>query len=81
MVGIEAQARGRPAVAYAVGGITEWIAGAGIAVPRGDEHALAEAIVEVLDDTRWHEYAVVARGRASAYLPSAHVAKLLEVCF
>jgi glycosyltransferase involved in cell wall biosynthesis len=81
MVGIEAQARGRPAVAYAVGGIPEWIAGAGIAVPRGDEHALAEAIVEVLDDTRWHEYAVVARGRASAYLPSAHVAKLLEVCF
>ncbi len=37
LTGTEALARGRPVAAYRVGGVPEWIEGAGIAVPRGDE--------------------------------------------
>jgi len=79
LIGIEAQARGRPAVAYRVGGIPEWIGGAGIAVPRGDERALAEAIRSILHPRRWPAYAAAARGRAEAYRLEAHVTRLLEV--
>jgi glycosyltransferase involved in cell wall biosynthesis len=81
LLGIEAQARGRPAVAYAVGGVPEWIGSAGIAVPRGDEAALARAIVEVTDDERWKELAVRARQQAARYAPPAHAARILEFCF
>jgi hypothetical protein len=56
LIGIEAQARGRPAVAYGVGGISEWIGDAGIAVPRGDEAALASAIRTLLDEAAWPRY-------------------------
>jgi glycosyltransferase involved in cell wall biosynthesis len=81
LLGVEAQARGRPAVAYAVGGIPEWIGAAGIAVPRGDEGALARAIVEVTDDERWKEYALMARQQAAGSTAAAHVARILEFCF
>ncbi|HEY4439911.1 MAG TPA: glycosyltransferase family 4 protein [Candidatus Elarobacter sp.] len=80
LVGIEAQARGRPAVAYRVGGIPEWIGGAGIAVARGDERALAEAIRSIVNPRRWPAYAAAARSRAEAYRLDAHVTRLLEVC-
>lgn len=80
LVGIEAQARGRPAVAYRVGGIPEWIGGAGIAVERGDERALAEAIRAILNPRRWPVYSAAARSRAEAYRLDAHVTRLLEVC-
>jgi len=81
MVGIEAQARGRPAVAYAAGGIPEWVGNAGIAVPVGDEKALAAAIGQVIDDECWHAFAVAAREQAMTYTPETYVAKLLPLCF
>jgi glycosyltransferase involved in cell wall biosynthesis len=80
LVGIEAQARGRPAVAYEVGGIGDWIGGAGVAVKRGDEAALAGAIRHVLDDRTWSELSAAARARAEAYRLDAHVDRLLHLC-
>ncbi|MBV8581966.1 MAG: glycosyltransferase family 4 protein [Candidatus Eremiobacteraeota bacterium] len=79
LVGIEAQARGRPAVAYSVGGIEDWIAGAGIAVRRGDEAALAGAIRAILDETTWSTFSSAARARAEAYRLDTHVERLLHV--
>jgi glycosyltransferase involved in cell wall biosynthesis len=79
LVGIEAQARGRPAVAYRVGGIDDWIAGAGIAVRRGDEHALAAAIRTVFDRDAWPQYAFAARVHAERYRLAAHVARLVDI--
>ncbi|MDB5027673.1 MAG: hypothetical protein JWO66_1362 [Candidatus Eremiobacteraeota bacterium] len=79
LVGIEAQARGRPAVAYSVGGIDDWIAGAGIAVRRGDEAALASAIDSVLDDAIWPGLASAARLRAEDYRLDAHVERLFGI--
>jgi glycosyltransferase involved in cell wall biosynthesis len=67
LLGIEAQARGRPAVAYAVGGIPEWIGEAGECAPRGDEASLARAIATVTDPSRWPAYSAAARARASAH--------------
>jgi glycosyltransferase involved in cell wall biosynthesis len=79
LVGIEAQARGRPAVAYRVGGIGDWIGGAGIAVARGDEHALASAIGQVLDEPAWSGLAAAARSHAERYRLGAHVERLLGI--
>jgi glycosyltransferase involved in cell wall biosynthesis len=80
LVGIEGQARGRPAVAYHVGGIPEWMGDAGIAVQRGDEAALASAIRTVLDQAAWQHYSAAARRRAEAYHLDSHVTRLLELC-
>jgi glycosyltransferase involved in cell wall biosynthesis len=54
-VGIEAFARGRPVVAYDVGGVRSWLSdGAnGIAVPQADERALGSEIERLLDDPQW----------------------------
>ena len=79
LIGIEAQARGRPAVAYEVGGIDDWIAGAGIAVRRGDEDALAGAIRTVLDDAIWPRLSAAARTRAENYRLGAHTERLLGI--
>jgi glycosyltransferase involved in cell wall biosynthesis len=79
LVGIEAQARGRPAVAYRVGGIADWIGGAGIAVQRGDERALASAIGEVLDEPAWSGLAATARSHAERYRLGAHVERLFDI--
>ncbi len=81
MMGIEAYARGRPVAAYAVGGIPEWIGDAGIAVPRGDEAALARAVVEVLDEARWKQFSTAARRSAERYTPEAYVDRLLPILF
>lgn len=67
LLGIEAQARGRPAVAYGVGGIPEWIGDAGECAPRGDEAALARALATVTDPSRWPAYSAAARARADAH--------------
>jgi glycosyltransferase involved in cell wall biosynthesis len=79
LMGIEAQARGRPVVAYDVGGISEWMGGAGILVPRGDESALARAIATVLEPARWGAYSSAALRQAAAYSTDAHVDSLLGV--
>ena len=67
LLGIEAQARGRPAVAYAVGGIQEWLGDAGVCAARGDEAALARAIASVTDPAQWPAYSAAARAQASAH--------------
>jgi glycosyltransferase involved in cell wall biosynthesis len=79
LVGIEAQARGRPAVAYAVGGIPDWIADAGIAVARGDERALGKAIVDALDADRWTALSIAARRSSERYRLRPHVERMLDV--
>jgi len=80
LIGIEAQARGRPAVGYDVGGIPEWIGDAGIAVPRGDQPALASAIRKVLDERTWLRFAASARRRSESYRLDAHVERFLSLC-
>ncbi len=79
LVGIEAQGRARPAAAYAVGGIPEWIGSAGIAVAPGDERALARALDRIVDETHWADYARAAWARAQLSHPAHHVEKLSEV--
>ncbi len=79
LVGIEAQARGRPAVAYDVGGIPDWIDGAGIAVPRGDERALGGAIADALGPARWNALSVAARHSSERYRLRPHLERLLDV--
>lgn len=78
LLGIEAQGRARPAAAYAVGGIPEWIGGAGIAVAPGDERALARALDRIVDDTHWADYARAAWARARFSHPAHHMEKLSE---
>jgi glycosyltransferase involved in cell wall biosynthesis len=79
LVGIEAQARGRPAVAYDVGGIGDWIRGAGLAVKRADEAALASAIAAVTSEPMWSRFSFAARERAEEYRLGAHAERLIEL--
>ncbi|HEY8322641.1 MAG TPA: glycosyltransferase family 4 protein [Candidatus Baltobacteraceae bacterium] len=79
LLGIEAQARGRPAVAYAVGGIPEWVGRAGIAVAPGDERALAGAIRTVLSPSSWPAFAGEASRSARDFHPDRHTCTLREV--
>ncbi len=80
LTGIEAFVRGRPVVAYASGGINEWIGRGGIIVPPGDEIKLAAAIDDVLEDSRWPLFARLAHRQAANYTVAKHVSRLLEVC-
>lgn len=67
---IEAQAAGVPVVATAVGGIRETVLDgeSGLVVPLDDAHALADAIVRLLDDPETAgRLAAEARLRAQAY--------------
>jgi glycosyltransferase involved in cell wall biosynthesis len=52
MVGIEAMARGRPVVAFATGGIPDWLEDGltGLLVPPGDVDGMAAAIRPLLDN-------------------------------
>jgi glycosyltransferase involved in cell wall biosynthesis len=52
MVGVEAMARGRPVVAFAVGGIPDWLDDGvtGILAPEADTAALGAAIATLLGD-------------------------------
>ncbi|MBN2490985.1 MAG: glycosyltransferase family 4 protein [Planctomycetes bacterium] len=52
IVGIEALARGKPVVAFDVGGVREWLddGRTGILVPRGDVGAFAAALTALLTD-------------------------------
>jgi glycosyltransferase involved in cell wall biosynthesis len=79
LVGIEAQARGRPAVAYDVGGITDWLGDAGYAVARGDEQALADAIVALLAPATWDDRSRAARRSSERFRLQPHLDALLAI--
>jgi glycosyltransferase involved in cell wall biosynthesis len=77
--GIEAQARGRPVVAFDVGGIPEWIGDPGMLAPRGDVAALARAIERVLDRRTWPLFAESALRQSVRFRLDAHVAPLVRL--
>jgi glycosyltransferase involved in cell wall biosynthesis len=82
IVGIEALAAGRPAVASATGGIVDWLEDGigGLHVPPGDATALARALNELLEDPERQSAMGVAGGRmvAARFSPDRHLASLLE---
>jgi glycosyltransferase involved in cell wall biosynthesis len=80
-VGIEAFARGRPVVAFDVGGVRAWLEdGAnGVAVPAGDEAALADALDALLhDDARRVKLAHRARADAERFRAAPLTEELLR---
>jgi glycosyltransferase involved in cell wall biosynthesis len=78
LIGIEAQARGRPAIAYDVGGIGEWLGQAGAVVRVGDERALARAIQSVCSPAAWPAFARAAFAHSAAFRLNAHLDLLLR---
>lgn len=77
LTGIEGHARGRPAVAFDVGGVTEWMDGGGIAVKRDDVQALAHAIEHITDsEAVWRQYSAAARAGAERYRVEPHMKTL-----
>ncbi|PVU81229.1 glycosyltransferase family 1 protein (plasmid) [Cellulomonas sp. WB94] len=67
----EALAAGLPIVASAVGGLPELVANAGVLVPVGDPHELAEAVVGLLADPERRAVLAAAGRRRWAALPDA----------
>jgi glycosyltransferase involved in cell wall biosynthesis len=82
LVGIEAFAAGRPAVASATGGIGDWLEHgvSGLSVPPASAAALARALNELLaDPERQHAMGLAGKQTvASRFSPERHVAALLE---
>lgn len=84
LVGPEAGARGVPVAAFAVGGISEWLAdGVNGHLAHGDPptaEGLADAVVRCLTDP--HEYARLARGAvqiANRFSMRNHLSALLDI--
>jgi glycosyltransferase involved in cell wall biosynthesis len=82
LVGIEALAAGRPAVASMTGGIGDWLEHGvnGLGVPPGDSTALASALNELLADPDRQEAMGLAGRRmvAAAFSGERHVETLFE---
>ena len=83
MVGVEAMARGRPVIGFAVGGIPDWLDDGvtGILVPEADTGALGAAIASLLADPRWAE-ALGQAGRARVrerFQPDQYLDRLMQV--
>jgi glycosyltransferase involved in cell wall biosynthesis len=82
LVGIEAFATGRPAIASATGGIGDWLQDgvSGLMVPPGDPGALARALQQLLSDTNLQSRMGQAGKEfvAERFSPQRHVAALLE---
>ncbi len=83
MVGIEAMARGRPVVGFAVGGIPDWLEDGvtGLLVPEADTVALAGAIDRLLRDAPFRTKlgdAAVQRVR-ERYQPQRYLQQLVHV--
>jgi glycosyltransferase involved in cell wall biosynthesis len=82
LVGIEAQAAGRPAVASSTGGIVDWLEDgvSGLCVPPGDPARLAHALNELLADPQ-RRRAMGEAGRqsvATRFSSETHLQALLE---
>lgn len=81
-VGIEAFSRGRPVVAFDVGGISSWLTPDenGLLVPRGDEHALGAAIARLLtDDALRRRLGAQARRDAERYRLAPFIDRFLAI--
>ena len=83
IVGLEAMAYGRPAVAFRVGGIPEWLDDGvtGHAVEPGDTRAFSARLASLFDDPAAASE-MGARGRtrvARAFSADAHLARLLPI--
>jgi glycosyltransferase involved in cell wall biosynthesis len=83
MVGIEAMARGRPVVGFAVGGIPDWLEDevTGLLVPEADTGALATAIGRLLGDRslRLRLGETAAQRVRQRFQPSAYLARLMQI--
>ncbi|WP_295454648.1 glycosyltransferase family 4 protein [uncultured Thiodictyon sp.] len=83
MVGIEAMARGRAVVAFAVGGIPDWLVDGvtGILAPPGDTAALGQAIATLLGDrTRADSLGQAGLERVHAqFQPAQYLDRLIEI--
>lgn len=83
LVGIEAMAHGRPAVASATGGIPDWLADdeTGLLVAPGDADALAAALGRVLDDDALAlRLGHAARERQrSTFAPAEHLRSIVAI--
>jgi glycosyltransferase involved in cell wall biosynthesis len=82
LVGIEALAAGRPAIASWTGGIVDWLDDgvSGLGVPPGDAPSLARALNELLADPQRQRAMGVAGSEAVAarFSPERHLAALLD---
>jgi glycosyltransferase involved in cell wall biosynthesis len=83
MVGVEAMARGRPVVGFAVGGIPDWLEHevTGLLAPEADTTALADAIHRLLRDEplrRRLGTAAVERVRRD-YRPGAYLRRVMDI--
>jgi glycosyltransferase involved in cell wall biosynthesis len=82
LVGIEAQAAGRPAVASSTGGIVDWLEDgvSGLCVPPGDPAGLAHALNELLEDPERRRAMGEAgkRSVAARFSSDTHLHALLE---
>jgi glycosyltransferase involved in cell wall biosynthesis len=82
LVGIEALAAGRPVIASATGGVSDWLEHgvSGLCVKPGDAGELARALNELLADPR-RQHAMGAAGREAVnrrFSPERHLAGVLE---
>ncbi len=82
LVGIETHAAGRPVIASATGGITDWLDDgvSGLTVKPGDAAALARALEQMLaDPARQQEMGLAgSRSVAARFSPERHLAELLD---
>ena len=82
LVGIEAFAAGRPAVASSTGGVGDWLEDgvSGLSVPPGDARRLARALNELLaDPQRQREMGIAGRSSvASRFSQGRHLETLLD---
>ena len=79
---IEAQAAGRPVVAYDVGGLPEVVNDGhdGVLVPAGDQPAFARALVRLLTDPRLREdFGRAAAVSAERFSVDTHITALLDL--
>lgn len=79
-VAIELMAAGKCLIVSAQGGLAECVGEAGLVFPNGDAMALADRMLELLNDpARRHALTAVARERAPQFLPERFVAQYIAL--